>query len=150
MVQILQLVVPQFDVRMNQYLRMELVRFHSIFKSSSFVNLKIAQLIDMSKVEFQHFFYEIFLPYLFIHVIFLNNYELHTTTLDGSIRSSLPVPEEFSKALFTIDIGQNDLSAGFRKMTNDQFQKAIPDIINEFATAVEVSQFLSIESYFPF
>lgn len=56
---------------------------------------------------------------------------------DNSIRSTLPIPEEFSKALFTIDIGQNDLSAGFRKMTNDQFRMAIPDIINEFAIAIE-------------
>ncbi|KGN59717.1 GDSL esterase/lipase At5g14450 [Cucumis sativus] len=61
----------------------------------------------------------------------------YVEAIDDSIRSTLPVPEEFSKALFTIDIGQNDLSAGFRKMTNDQFRKAIPDIINEFATAVE-------------
>ncbi|XP_023521788.1 GDSL esterase/lipase At5g14450-like, partial [Cucurbita pepo subsp. pepo] len=53
------------------------------------------------------------------------------------IRSTLPIPEDFSKALFTIDIGQNDLSAGFRKMTNDQFRRAIPNIIGEFAAAIE-------------
>ena len=84
-----------------------------------------------------------------MYVVFHNNYDLYTAAIDDSIRSTLPVPEEFSKALFTIDIGQNDLSAGFRKMTNDQFRKAIPDIINEFATAVEVSQFPSIKLYFP-
>lgn len=78
-------------------------------------------------------------------MIVLINYERCTTATDNSIRSTLPIPEEFSKALFTIDIGQNDLSAGFRKMTNDQFRMAIPDIINEFAIAIEVSQFLSID-----
>ncbi|XP_022152138.1 GDSL esterase/lipase At5g14450-like [Momordica charantia] len=58
-------------------------------------------------------------------------------TAEKSIRSTLPVPEDFSKALFTMDIGQNDLVAGFRKMTNEQLRSVIPDIIGEFATAVE-------------
>lgn len=52
-------------------------------------------------------------------------------------RSKLPVPEEFSKALYTFDIGQNDLSVGFRKMNFDQMRAAMPDIVNQLASAVK-------------
>lgn len=50
----------------------------------------------------------------------------------------LPRVEDFSKALYTFDIGQNDLVAGFRKMSNEQFLAEIPDIINQLATAIRV------------
>ncbi|KAL6960319.1 hypothetical protein U1Q18_041819 [Sarracenia purpurea var. burkii] len=52
-------------------------------------------------------------------------------------RSNLPIPEEFSKALYTFDIGQNDLAVGFRKMTDEQLRAAIPDIVNQLAAAVQ-------------
>ncbi|PON46445.1 Lipase [Trema orientale] len=54
-----------------------------------------------------------------------------------SHRRNLPRPEDFSKALYTLDIGQNDIAAGFRSMTPEQFKKEIPDIINQFAEAVK-------------
>jgi hypothetical protein len=54
-------------------------------------------------------------------------------------RSKLPVPEEFAKALYTFDIGQNDLSVGFRKMNFDQIRETMPDIVNQLASAVKVS-----------
>lgn len=50
----------------------------------------------------------------------------------------LPRPEDFAKALYTFDIGQNDLSVGFRKMSFDQLRAALPDIINQLASAVQV------------
>lgn len=53
---------------------------------------------------------------------------------------SLPRPEEFSKALYTFDIGQNDLSVGFRKLSVDQLRAALPDIVNQLASAVQVSR----------
>lgn len=38
------------------------------------------------------------------------------------------------------DIGQNDVSVGFRNMiNNEQFQADIKDMINQLATAVRVS-----------
>ncbi|XP_057481923.1 GDSL esterase/lipase At5g14450-like [Actinidia eriantha] len=52
-------------------------------------------------------------------------------------RSRLPVPEDFSKALYTFDIGQNDLAVGFGKMTDKQLRDALPDIVNQFAEAVQ-------------
>lgn len=50
----------------------------------------------------------------------------------------LPRPEEFAKALYTFDIGQNDLYTGFRKMSFDQIRASLPDIINQLASAVQV------------
>lgn len=58
---------------------------------------------------------------------------------ETSQRSNLPIPEDFSKALYTIDIGQNDLVEGFRNMNDEQFQAEIPDIVNKFSAAVQVS-----------
>ncbi|OAY25637.1 GDSL esterase/lipase At5g14450 isoform X1 [Manihot esculenta] len=49
----------------------------------------------------------------------------------------LPRPEEFAKALYTFDIGQNDLYTGFRKMSFDQIRASLPDIINQLASAVQ-------------
>ncbi|XP_065880008.1 GDSL esterase/lipase At5g14450 isoform X2 [Euphorbia lathyris] len=50
----------------------------------------------------------------------------------------LPRAEEFAKALYTFDIGQNDLSVGFRKMRFDELRAAMPDIINQLATAIQL------------
>ncbi|KAJ7974676.1 GDSL esterase/lipase family [Quillaja saponaria] len=51
-------------------------------------------------------------------------------------RSKLPVPEEFSKALYTLDIGNNDLYVGYQTLSPDQLRAAIPDMINQFVSAV--------------
>ncbi|KAK4727018.1 hypothetical protein R3W88_031935 [Solanum pinnatisectum] len=53
---------------------------------------------------------------------------------EESDKSRLAIPVEFSKALYTIDIGQNDISAAFRMLPNmEQVRAIIPDIINQFA-----------------
>lgn len=52
-------------------------------------------------------------------------------------RDGLPEPEDFSKALYMFDIGQNDLDAGFRKMSNREVLADIPNIISLFADAVQ-------------
>ncbi|KAI3733456.1 hypothetical protein L6452_12899 [Arctium lappa] len=62
--------------------------------------------------------------------------------LEGSERSSdikdrLPRPEDFSRALYAFDIGQNDLHAGIISMKEEQVKTYIPTIINEFAAVVE-------------
>jgi hypothetical protein len=62
-------------------------------------------------------------------------------------RRNLPRPEDFSKALYTIDIGQNDIAAGFRTMSNEQFEAVIPDIIDQLAAAVQVSCIQCAMSY---
>ncbi|KAA8530174.1 hypothetical protein F0562_004883 [Nyssa sinensis] len=63
--------------------------------------------------------------------------DLYDQVKEPSDRSKLPRPEDFSKALYTFDIGQNDLSVAFRKLSNQQLREAIPDIVNQFAAAVQ-------------
>ncbi|KAK9277520.1 hypothetical protein L1049_007064 [Liquidambar formosana] len=63
--------------------------------------------------------------------------ELYNQAKSSYNKISLPRPEDFSKALYMLDIGQNDLHAGFRSMTEEQVQASIPNITNPFALAVE-------------
>uniref|UniRef100_A0A5B7BFV7 Putative Esterase isoform 2 n=1 Tax=Davidia involucrata TaxID=16924 RepID=A0A5B7BFV7_DAVIN len=63
--------------------------------------------------------------------------DLYDQVKNPSDRSKLPRPEDFSKALYTFDIGQNDLSVGFRKLSDQQLRAAIPDIVNQFAAAIQ-------------
>ncbi|KAK9272673.1 hypothetical protein L1049_003050 [Liquidambar formosana] len=50
---------------------------------------------------------------------------------------NLPRPEDFSKALYTMDIGQNDLAYGFQHTTEEQVVASIPDILNQLSRAVQ-------------
>ncbi|XP_012460539.1 GDSL esterase/lipase At3g27950 [Gossypium raimondii] len=50
--------------------------------------------------------------------------------------SNLPRPAEFSQALYTIDIGQNDLAHGFQYTTVKQVLASIPDIIGQLPQAI--------------
>ncbi|KAL3525798.1 hypothetical protein ACH5RR_014170 [Cinchona calisaya] len=54
----------------------------------------------------------------------------------ASDRNRLPRPQDFSKALYTFDIGQNDLAAGFRTMSMKKLRATIPDIINQFSIQI--------------
>ncbi|KAM7509189.1 hypothetical protein LguiA_019642 [Lonicera macranthoides] len=63
--------------------------------------------------------------------------DLYNQVKGPSDRSKLPRPVDFSRALYTFDIGQNDLTAGFRTMSEQQLRAAIPDIVNQLATAVQ-------------
>ncbi|XP_017242928.1 GDSL esterase/lipase At5g14450 [Daucus carota subsp. sativus] len=62
---------------------------------------------------------------------------LYKQATEQTGRDGLPKPEEFSKALYMFDIGQNDLDAGFRKMSHPQILADIPNIITLFANAVQ-------------
>ncbi|CAI0455208.1 unnamed protein product [Linum tenue] len=50
---------------------------------------------------------------------------------------NLPRAMEFSKALYTFDIGQNDLAYGFQHSSEEDVWKSIPDILSQFAEAVK-------------
>ncbi|KAE8655750.1 GDSL esterase/lipase [Hibiscus syriacus] len=50
--------------------------------------------------------------------------------------SNLPRPAEFSQALYTFDIGQNDLAHGFQYTTIKQVLASIPDIIGHLSQAI--------------
>ncbi|GAV67958.1 Lipase_GDSL domain-containing protein, partial [Cephalotus follicularis] len=64
-------------------------------------------------------------------------FKARTTALYNQLSPyGLPRPQDFSKALYTIDIGQNDLSYGFQHTTEKQVQASIPDILGQFSQAV--------------
>ncbi|KAL0827850.1 hypothetical protein Bca101_051528 [Brassica carinata] len=63
-------------------------------------------------------------------------------------------PKDFSKALYTFDIGQNDLAIGFQNMTEEQLKATIPAIIESFTTAIKLlfkegARFFSIHNTGP-
>ncbi|KAJ4974793.1 hypothetical protein NE237_007967 [Protea cynaroides] len=50
----------------------------------------------------------------------------------------MPKQDDFSRALYTFDIGQNDLTAGyFLNMSTDQVRAYVPDLINQFSTIIK-------------
>ncbi|XP_043725494.1 GDSL esterase/lipase At3g26430-like [Telopea speciosissima] len=50
----------------------------------------------------------------------------------------MPKNESFSRALYTVDIGQNDLLAGyFLNMSTDQVRAYIPDLLGQFTTSIK-------------
>ncbi|XP_055829186.1 GDSL esterase/lipase At3g27950-like [Solanum dulcamara] len=55
----------------------------------------------------------------------------------SSSKVSIPKPEDFSKALYTFDIGQNDLSYGFQHSHEAQVRASIPLILNNFTQAIQ-------------
>lgn len=56
----------------------------------------------------------------------------------GVFASLMPKEEYFHKALYTFDIGQNDLGAGFfGNMTIKQVNASVPDIVNAFTKNVK-------------
>ncbi|KAJ7970746.1 GDSL esterase/lipase [Quillaja saponaria] len=52
-------------------------------------------------------------------------------------RRGLPVPTEFSEALYRIDIGNNDLYVGSQTLSLQQLREELPDMVNQLASAVE-------------
>lgn len=55
------------------------------------------------------------------------------------LQNILPRPRDFSKALYTFDIGQNDLNYGFQYTNETQVLASIPGLIAKFSQAVSVS-----------
>ncbi|XP_050223258.1 GDSL esterase/lipase At5g14450-like [Mercurialis annua] len=77
-----------------------------------------------------------------MQILQFDQFKSRTADLYNQVKGSpeadkLPRPEEFAKALYTFDIGQNDLSVGFRKMSPHQLTATLPDIINQLATAIQ-------------
>nr|GMD19484.1 GDSL esterase/lipase At3g26430-like [Ipomoea batatas] len=53
-------------------------------------------------------------------------------------RGLMPSAHHFSKALYTFDIGQNDLTAGyFLNMSTAQVRAYVPDVLDQFKTVVK-------------
>lgn len=59
----------------------------------------------------------------------------------GVYETLLPKEEDFSNALYTFDIGQNDLTAGyFSNMSTEEVKAYVPDVLNQFQTIIQASQ----------
>ena len=58
----------------------------------------------------------------------------------GPARVNLPQPDVFDKALYTMDVGQNDISHAFSSnLTESQINTlVIPQIINELTSQLKV------------
>lgn len=58
---------------------------------------------------------------------------------DARFKDFLPKKEYFSKALYTIDIGQNDLGMGFfTNMSIEAVNASVPDMINRLSEHIKV------------
>ncbi|KAF6137214.1 hypothetical protein GIB67_030978 [Kingdonia uniflora] len=56
----------------------------------------------------------------------------------GVFRELLPKNDDFSPALYTFDIGQNDLTSGlFLNMSTDEVKMTVPQILDQFTTIVK-------------
>ncbi|XP_058111543.1 GDSL esterase/lipase ACHE-like isoform X1 [Magnolia sinica] len=68
---------------------------------------------------------------------FLNRSQT-TAKRGGVFKDLLPKEDYFPRALYTFDIGQNDLTSGyFSGLTTDEVIASIPDILNKFTIAVQ-------------
>ncbi|KAJ6719650.1 hypothetical protein OIU79_007320 [Salix purpurea] len=55
----------------------------------------------------------------------------------GVYKNLLPAAEDFSHALYTFDIGQNDLTSGyFSNMTSSEVKAYVPDVLDQFENIV--------------
>ncbi|XP_076914176.1 GDSL esterase/lipase At5g14450-like [Bidens hawaiensis] len=55
----------------------------------------------------------------------------------SEIKDRLPRPEDYPRALYTFDIGQNDLHAGITKMKEQDVKKYIPTMINYLSSTIK-------------
>lgn len=53
----------------------------------------------------------------------------------------LPKEEDFSQALYTFDIGQNDLTSGYKlNMSTEQVKAYVPDLLSQLSNVIKVSE----------
>lgn len=54
-------------------------------------------------------------------------------------RDLYPDEDYFSRALYTFDIGQNDLTAGYDlNLTTEEVKALVPDILHNFSNVIKV------------
>lgn len=53
---------------------------------------------------------------------------------------------DFSRALYTFDIGQNDLTAGYKlNMSTEQVKAYVPDVLHQFSNVIKVRMNLQLQ-----
>ncbi|KAJ9554497.1 hypothetical protein OSB04_018542 [Centaurea solstitialis] len=64
--------------------------------------------------------------------------DFHAQKGDDVFKRLMPKTKDFSRALYTFDIGQNDLTAGlFQNLSIDQVRASVPDIVGQFKTVIK-------------
>jgi hypothetical protein len=58
---------------------------------------------------------------------------------ESSYRKHFPKPEDFAKAIYTFDIGQNDIVDILSMVGKEDFHALISNIVEIFSTQVQVS-----------
>lgn len=95
-------------------------------------------------------------PLHFIHFCSVNHKLSQSHQIIKSTQSAagqvfdtlLPKDQSFSQALYTFDIGQNDLTAGYKlNMSTLQVRAYIPDVLAQFSTVIKVPH-IPIHSFF--
>ncbi|KAL0408558.1 UNVERIFIED_CONTAM: GDSL esterase/lipase [Sesamum radiatum] len=57
----------------------------------------------------------------------------------GSFQNLLPEEGYFSRALYTFDIGQNDLTAGYKlNLSTEQVKAYVPDVLDQFSRVIKL------------
>ncbi|KAL0297033.1 UNVERIFIED_CONTAM: GDSL esterase/lipase [Sesamum radiatum] len=63
----------------------------------------------------------------------------NTTISKRSFHNLLPEEGYFSRALYTFDIGQNDLTAGYKlNWSTEQVKAYVPDVLNQFSRVIKL------------
>lgn len=63
-------------------------------------------------------------------------------------RSLLPEKGDFSRALYTFDIGQNDLTAGYKlNMSTEKVKAYVPDVLAQFTNVIKVRMDLRVQVF---
>ena len=63
----------------------------------------------------------------------------NTLYAGGKFAKLMPKEEYFREALYTFDIGHNDIGAGiFNNMSIEEVKASVPDIVNTFSIYVKV------------
>ena len=150
MERILLQVDQQFNQLMVSYLGRVLTPYLLIYSSCSLSNLKNAPRALWLRLDlhtlwtapeiFYNKCYAIFEKKVYtLSFITVGNIVLVCfTPKNPDFTDRLPKPEEFSNALYMLDCGQNDLHYGLITTTEEQVKASIPNIISQFAVAIEV------------
>lgn len=58
----------------------------------------------------------------------------------GLLQNLVPKKDYFSRALHTIDVGQNDLATGlFYNMTTKEVKAIVPDVVHQITLTIKVT-----------
>ncbi|XP_048136702.1 GDSL esterase/lipase At3g26430-like [Rhodamnia argentea] len=80
-----------------------------------------------------------------VQLVEFSDFLLRSRQKGGAFTRLLPQEEYFSSALYTFDIGQNDLTSGLKQnMTINPIKADIPDVTTQFSDTIKVLVFVGV------